>query len=70
MLTNTHIIDIITNVLADLVKWLTHWIVVPTCVGSIPTIRPRMINSRTLYSEASFSLYKQGIVFDIIDSFY
>ena len=26
--------------MADVVKWLTHWIVVPTCVGSIPTIRP------------------------------
>ena len=48
MLTNTHIIDIITNVLADLVKWLTHWIVVPTYVGSIPTIRPRLNNTRTL----------------------
>lgn len=40
MLTKHFITDIITNVLADLVKWLTHWIVVPTYVGSIPTIRP------------------------------
>ena len=42
------IYDKITNVLADLVKWLTHWIVVPTYVGSIPTIRPRLNNPRTL----------------------
>ena len=34
------IYDRIINVMADVVKWLTHWIVVPTCVGSIPTIRP------------------------------
>ena len=40
MLTNKTIHDKITNVLADLVKWLTHWIVVPTYVGSIPTFRP------------------------------
>ena len=48
MLTNTYIYDKITSVLADLVKWLTHWIVVPTYVGSIPTIRPRLIDPRAL----------------------
>ena len=26
--------------MAALVKWLTHWIVAPACVGSIPTSRP------------------------------
>ena len=35
---------IILIVMAELVKWLTHWIVVPTYVGSIPTIRPMRVN--------------------------
>ena len=26
--------------MAVVVKWLTHWIVAPACVGSIPTDRP------------------------------
>ena len=30
--------------MADVVKWLTHWIVVPTCMGSIPIIRPIIKN--------------------------
>lgn len=29
------------GILAILVKWLTHWSVKPTCVGSIPTYRPK-----------------------------
>ena len=36
----TKIYGIFLYVVADMVKWLTHWIVVPTCVGSIPTVRP------------------------------
>lgn len=30
----------IVGIMAILVKWLTHWSVKPTCVGSIPTYRP------------------------------
>ena len=26
--------------MAALVKWLTHWIVAPACMGSIPISRP------------------------------
>ena len=29
--------------MAALVKWLTHWIVAPACVGSTPTSRPIFI---------------------------
>ena len=57
MLTNQTIYDKITNVLADLVKWLTHWIVVPTYVGSIPTIRPRLKLKKLKY--ASFTMHNK-----------
>ena len=34
--------------MADMAKWLTHRIVAPVCVGSIPTIRPFFLG----YSQA------------------
>ena len=30
------------NIMAELVKWLTHRFVDPACVGSIPTFRPNI----------------------------
>ena len=35
-------------ILAELVKWLTHWFVDPAHVGSIPTYRPLFLG----YSQA------------------
>lgn len=32
--------------MAELVKGLTRWIVVPLCIGSNPIFRPRMEKSR------------------------
>ncbi len=43
LLSNRKKYDMILNVMAELVKWLTHWIVVPTCMGSIPIFRPIML---------------------------
>ena len=40
--------------MADVVKWLTQRVVVPSCVGSIPIVRP--IKSKQL-ANASFFVY-------------
>ena len=34
--------------MADVVKWLTHWIVAPTRAGSIPVMRPILKNKSRL----------------------
>ena len=44
--------------MADVVKWLTHWIVVPTCVGSIPTVRPIENIKKLKYASFSISTKK------------
>ena len=52
--------------MAGVVKWLTRWIVVPLFVGSIPTIRPRLINTHKLNSYVGFLLLLFFNIFHII----